>query len=117
LLSLLYNSGARIQEALDLRPKDLHLESPAHVRLYGQRSKERIARCGRNGGPPDGTAASHAAIAGRGSVQNRYGEPLTASGFRFRLRQYVKAAIKKVPSLSEKRVTPTYFVTQPPCIW
>ena len=40
---------------------------------------------------------------------NRYGEPLTASGFRFRLRQYVKGAIKKVPSLSEKRVTPHLF--------
>jgi len=40
---------------------------------------------------------------------NRYGEPLTASGFRFRLRQYVKGATKKLPSLSEKRVTPHLF--------
>src|SRR5216117_1697797 len=30
LLSFLYNTGARIQEALDLRPQDLHLKSPSH---------------------------------------------------------------------------------------
>ena len=39
LLSLLYNTGARIQEALDLRPEDLHLKSPAHVRLMGKGQK------------------------------------------------------------------------------
>lgn len=43
LLSLLYNTGARIQEALSLRPSDLHLESPAHVRLMGKGRKERLA--------------------------------------------------------------------------
>src|SRR5208337_4863223 len=38
-----------------------------------------------------------------------YGEPLTASGFRFRLRQYVAAAEKTVPTISKKRVTPHVF--------
>ena len=36
LLSVLYNTGARIQEALDLRPQDIHLKSPPHVRLIGK---------------------------------------------------------------------------------
>ena len=36
LLALLYNTGARIQEALDLSPKALRLESPFHVRLFGK---------------------------------------------------------------------------------
>jgi hypothetical protein len=40
---------------------------------------------------------------------NRYGEPLTASGFRFRLRQYVAAAACKTPTLSRKRITPHVF--------
>jgi site-specific recombinase XerD len=40
---------------------------------------------------------------------NRYGEPLTASGFRFRLRQYVYAAAEKTPTLLQKRVTPHLF--------
>jgi len=43
LLSLLYNTGARIQEALDLRPQDIHLKSPAHLRLMGKGQKERIS--------------------------------------------------------------------------
>jgi len=36
LLSLLYNTGARIQEALSLRPQDVHLKSPSHVKLMGK---------------------------------------------------------------------------------
>jgi hypothetical protein len=44
---------------------------------------------------------------------NRYGEPLTASGFRFRLRQYVDAAAKAVPTIFKKRVTPHVFDTRP----
>ena len=40
---------------------------------------------------------------------NRYGAPLTASGFRFRLRQYVDAAANVVPTIAKKRVTPHVF--------
>jgi site-specific recombinase XerD len=40
---------------------------------------------------------------------NRYGGQLTASGFRFRLRQYVKAASSQTPSLARKRITPHIF--------
>ena len=42
LLSFLYNTGARIQEALELRPNAIRLESPACVRLYGKGRKERL---------------------------------------------------------------------------
>jgi site-specific recombinase XerD len=42
LLGFLYNTGARIQEALDVCPKHLHLGSPAHVRLFGKGRKERL---------------------------------------------------------------------------
>jgi len=110
LLALLYNTGARIQEALDLRSKDLHLKSPAHVTLMGKGRKERIAPLWketaelltsllrRTPQPPDVPLFT-----------NRYGEPLTASGFRFRLRQYVRAATEKTPTLSQKHVTPHLF--------
>jgi site-specific recombinase XerD len=40
---------------------------------------------------------------------NRYGQPLHASGVRFRLRQYVAAASKQHPRLREKHVTPHTF--------
>jgi len=42
LLSFLYNSGARIQEALDLCPEAIRFESPNCVRLTGKGRKERI---------------------------------------------------------------------------
>jgi integrase len=40
---------------------------------------------------------------------NRYGAPLGASGVRFKLAQYVKAAARAVPSLSSKKVSPHTF--------
>ena len=46
LMSLLYNTGARIQEALDLRPQDVYFKSPAHVRLMGKGRKERVCPVG-----------------------------------------------------------------------
>ena len=42
LLSLLYESGARVQELVDLTPSCLRLEKPALVRLYGKGNKTRI---------------------------------------------------------------------------
>jgi site-specific recombinase XerD len=110
LMSLLYNTGARIQEALDLRPQDIHLKSPAHVRIMGKGRKERISPIW-----PE-TAALITALIQRQPRKpdepifvNRYRAPLTASGFRFRLRQYVKAAAEGVPAISKKRVTPHLF--------
>ena len=37
---------------------------------------------------------------------NRYGEPLSAAGVRFKLKQYVQSASRHVPSLATKRITP-----------
>jgi site-specific recombinase XerD len=41
LLALLYNTGARIQEALGLCPRAVRLEAPPQVRLTGKGRKER----------------------------------------------------------------------------
>ena len=42
LLLLLYNTGARVSEALALRPGDIRLERPRQVRFMGKGRKERI---------------------------------------------------------------------------
>jgi site-specific recombinase XerD len=110
LLSVLYNTGARIQEALNLRPSDLHLESPSHVRLMGKGRKERLAPIW-----PETAELLKALLrrVPRPSEEplfvNRYGAPLTASGFRFRLRKYVKAAARHLRSIDRKRITPHVF--------
>jgi site-specific recombinase XerD len=106
LLAFLFNTGARIQETLNLCPEAVRWESPFHVRLLGKRRKERYcplwpetvdllkALLKRNPRP------EHEPI-----FVNRYGDPLG----RFKLKQYVIAAAKKVPSLASKRVTPHKF--------
>jgi site-specific recombinase XerD len=98
LLALLYNTGARIQEALDLCPQAVRLESPAQVRLVGKGRKERLCPIW-----PE-TAELLAALLRRqprtsneAIFVNRYGRPLGASGFRFQLRRYVQAAAKRCP--------------------
>ncbi len=42
LLSLLYDTGARVQEVCDLRVRSVRLESPALIRLVGKGEKERV---------------------------------------------------------------------------
>jgi len=110
LLALLYNTGARIQETLDLCPRALRLEAPAQVRLIGKGRKERtcplwpetvellkalLRRCPRTENQP--------------IFVNCYGEQLGAAGVRFKLKQYVVAAANKAPSLATKRVSPHTF--------
>ena len=42
LLTLMFNTGARVQEIVDLKGTDLELAKPASVRIYGKGRKERI---------------------------------------------------------------------------
>lgn len=110
LLSFLYNTGARIQEALDLCPQAIRFEAPACVRLYGKGRKERISPLW-----PETVALLRSLLervprpADASIFVNRYGNPLSASGVRFKLADYVRAAEKTVPTLAAKHVTPHSF--------
>ena len=42
LLSLMYNSGARVQEIIDLTPSMIRLDSPCTIKLIGKGNKARI---------------------------------------------------------------------------
>jgi site-specific recombinase XerD len=110
LLALLYNTGARIQEALGLCPRAVRLEAPAQVRLTGKGRKERTcplwpetvdllkALLKRQPRPDD-----------QPIFVNRYGQPLGAAGVRFKLNRYVRAAAEKMPSLARKHISPHTF--------
>ncbi len=110
LLAFLYNTGARIQEALDVRPRALRFDSPACVRLYGKGRKERMCPLW-----PETVLLLRALLRRQPRADdepifvNRYGVPLGASGVRFKLAEYVEAAAKIVPSLASKHVTPHSF--------
>lgn len=42
MLSLLYNTGARVQELVDLKVRDMRLDKPYSVELYGKGRKKRV---------------------------------------------------------------------------
>lgn len=110
LLSFLYNTGARIQEALDVCPQAIRFEPPTCVRLYGKGRKERLCPLW-----PETVTLLRALLQRRPRADdepifvNRYGAPLGASGVRFKLVKYVDAAASTLPSLTSKRVTPHSF--------
>jgi integrase/recombinase XerC len=110
LLVFLYNTGARIQEALDLCPQDIRFETPSSVKLFGKGRKERIC--------PLWPETAHLLISllqhqprtpDQAIFVNRYGESLGASGVRYKLAQYVTAATKTTPSLAKKDISPHTF--------
>jgi len=109
-LALLYNTGTRIQETLNLSPKEIRLTSPAQIRVMGKGQKERICPLW-----PETVAILKSLLKRQPKGDqdrifvNRYGNPLGASGVRFKLRKYVKAAAKEIPSLADKHVTPHLF--------
>lgn len=110
LLSFLYNTGARIQEALDVCPAAVRFDAPMCVRLFGKGRKERICPLW-----PETVALLRALLKRHPRSNdeplfvNRYGAPLGASGVRFKLAQYVQAAAQAVPSLLSKKVSPHTF--------
>jgi integrase/recombinase XerD len=42
LIALMYDSGARVQEIIDLSPSSLHLDNPSCITLWGKGNKKRI---------------------------------------------------------------------------
>ncbi len=107
LLAFLYNTGARIQEALDVCPRSIRYESPAQVELLGKGRRSRICPLW-----PETVDLLKALMKRQPRANdepvfvNRYGQPLGAAGVRFKLKQYVQAAARHMPSLATKRVTP-----------
>lgn len=109
LMLTLFNTGARVQEILDVRPSDLQLTRPLQVRLRGKGRKERLCPLW-----PKTVKVLRAFLAERGveptSTQqlfrNRRGEPLTRFGVRYLLRKYTGRATAVVKTLAAKRVHP-----------
>src|SRR5258708_7803727 len=107
LLAFLYNTGARIQEALDVCPRAIRFESPAHVELLGKGLKSRICPLW-----PETVDVLKALLRQQPRADhepifvNRYGQPLGAAGGRFKLKQNRQGAGRAAPSPAAKRNTP-----------
>lgn len=109
LFSLMFNTGGRVQEILDLRHCDIRTEAPYQVRFQGKGKKIRLCpiwphtakllkelQCT----PPT--------MEDPGSVvfKNRNGDKLTRFGVRYLLKKYVSAALTKQDSLVNKELHP-----------
>ena len=109
LLLAMFETGARVQEILDLRPRDLQLVPPLQARLFGKGRKERLCPLWPRTAE---TLRAHVVEAGLDAAscerlfRNRRGEPLTRFGVRYLLRKYVALAQTAAPGLAKKRVHP-----------
>jgi site-specific recombinase XerD len=110
LLLFLYNTGARADEAAQLRITDLDLAQSANqeyssVRIRGKGNKVRCC-------PLWATTVNELKllIEGRSSTEhvflNRCHQPITRFGIHNLVERYVKRVLPKMPSLANKRVSP-----------
>jgi site-specific recombinase XerD len=109
LLATMFNTGARVQEILDLRPCDLQLERPFQLRLFGKGRKERICPLWPQTAQLLAAFLAEAGIEAGGRerlFRNHRGFPLTRFGIRYLLAKYCDQAKPSVPSLSGKRLHP-----------
>jgi integrase/recombinase XerD len=109
LLSFMFNTGARVSEAVGLQACDLVLDAPPSVHLRGKGRKER--RC------PlwvETARALHAHLAERkialnerrNIFLNHRGGPLTRFGVRLILKKHVRNTARRLKSLKNKRLHP-----------
>ena len=111
LFALMFNTGARVQEVLDLRVRDVRFDAPAQVRLLGKGKKTRVCPLWPT------TARLLAALiteavassvdpANRLLFTNARRGPLTRYGVRYLLRRYLKKATRVAPTLRGKKLHP-----------
>lgn len=97
LLNVLYNTGARCQELIDLRAKDVRLDTPTQVRLIGKGRKTRIVPL------TDSTVTllrgymeAHGLLAPEAAERpvfgGRHGRAMSRSGVRYLLAKHVRSA-------------------------
>jgi site-specific recombinase XerD len=112
ILALLYDTGARVQELLDLCPADFRLDTLPLVRITGKGRKQRIVPL------LPATAnlvRSYLTETGRlptdisPLLSNYRGEKMTRSGVSFLLDQYRQLAVQDVPTLRRVGISPHTF--------
>jgi site-specific recombinase XerD len=112
LVTLMYNTGARVQELADLAITDIRFDTPATVKLTGKGNKTRIIPL------RDDTVKTithyldmrkQAAIQSDHLFLNIKHQPLTRFGIGRRIGILAETAAENCPSLRERRITPHVF--------
>ena len=109
LLALMFNSGARVQEIVDIGACDLQLQSPPQIKLVGKGRKTRICPLWPQTAKVLKAFVAERALDSRSNAAvfcNQRGERLTRFGIRYLLAKYCRIASGKSPSLTRKRLHP-----------
>jgi site-specific recombinase XerD len=113
LLALMYDSAARVQEIVDLKVKDVRLNSPAVITLHGKGNKARqVPILGRTKDLLSGYLEDHKkypwgiAIADAPVFYNQKHQQLTRWGISYILDRYVESAKESVGFTVNFPVTP-----------
>jgi integrase/recombinase XerD len=109
LLATLFNTGARVQELLDLRACDLQLDTPCQVRLFGKGRKERVCPLWPHTATLLRELCAERQLDLRTAVPlfvNQRGQPLSRFGVGYLLDKYLQRAQATVPTLRGKRLHP-----------
>ena len=109
LLLLLYNTGARVSEIVELKLEDLRLDGAAQVKLLGKGNKYRSCPLW-----PETVEALEAYLKQRTAKDpaeqqlflNANASPITRFGVRYIIGKYATAAKSQCPSIAAKTVTP-----------
>lgn len=114
LLSLLYDSGARVQELADIKVRDIKIASPATVRLTGKGNKVRIVPLMKpmaellkkylTGNDLLGPHMFDVPL-----FRNRSQSKLTRAGISYILKKYAVEASKEAPELFPEKLSPHCF--------
>jgi integrase/recombinase XerD len=111
MFSLMFNTGARVQEILDLRVRDLRLDPPCQVRLAGKGNKVRLCPIWprtaqllkdliqKQSPGSENPADQPVFLNGRGAAMTRF-------GVRYLLQKYIAAGVNAAPTLAGKRIHP-----------
>lgn len=112
LLLTLYNTGARVEEIVDLSIGDLRLDPPGQVKLIGKGRKQRACPLW-----PETMDALKDYLQNRNPKNrniesvflNANGTPITRFGIGYIVTKYVKKASSRCPALHKKAVGPHTF--------
>jgi site-specific recombinase XerD len=109
LIATMFNTGARVQEILDLRAHDLQLTKPYQLRLVGKGRKVRWCPLWSQTAQLLRAWCTERALDLRSEAPvfvNQRGFPLSRFGVRFILAKHVRQAARSQPGLASKRVHP-----------
>jgi site-specific recombinase XerD len=107
LLIFLYNSGARVSEALAVRGSDLQLRRPRQVWLHGKGSKDRICPLWQDTSSALRQLLKRTDLPHDGPIfRNARGEPLTRDGIAYIISKHHRSAAREKTTLRRKRMTP-----------